>query len=183
LRNLVPCRTTVSIRLPRRMRPRILIADDSPAVRAALRALLENAGPWEVIDAENGREALAKVQELKPDLIILDLVMPEMDGLAAARQISQLLPETPILLHTMHWSPQVNVEAQKVGVRHVVSKADSNLLLATVERFLNPVPSPDASSPSAASDSDPTVPGSNKCAAARHKPDASTRHGESNQSE
>jgi CheY-like chemotaxis protein len=128
------------------MRHRILIADDSPAVRSALRSLLENAGPWDVIDAENGREAFAKAQELKPDLIILDLVMPDMDGLTAARRISQSLPQIPILLHTMHWSPQVNVEAQKVGVRQVVSKADSRLLIATVQSFLGPATSPGASS-------------------------------------
>jgi CheY-like chemotaxis protein len=118
------------------MRTRILIAEDSPAVRAALRSLLERAGPWDVIDVKNGQEAVAKAQELKPDLIIIDLVMPVMDGLTAARHISKLLPEIPMLMHTMHWSSQIEVEAQKVGVRKVVSKANSQLLLSTIRQFL-----------------------------------------------
>ncbi len=115
---------------------RILIAEDSPSVKNALRSLLEGAGPWEIIDVDNGAEAVARAQELKPDLIILDLVMPVMDGFQAARQISSFLPNTPILMHTMHWSQQVEIEAQKVGVRRVVSKADSMLLVATVQQFL-----------------------------------------------
>jgi CheY-like chemotaxis protein len=120
---------------------RILIAEDNPVVRSALRSLLESAGPWEIVDVENGQEAIAKAQEVKPSLIILDLVMPVMDGLRAARQISKLLPDTPMLMHTMHWSPQVELEAQKVGVRKVVSKADSRLLVSTVQRILTPEPS------------------------------------------
>jgi CheY-like chemotaxis protein len=124
------------------MPTRILIAEDSQPVRSALRTLLEDAGPWEIIAVENGEDAVAKAQELKPDLIILDLVMPVMDGLRAAKQISQLFPEIPLLMHTMHWSPQVEVEAQKVGIRKVVSKADSRLLVSTVQQFLAPVAPP-----------------------------------------
>jgi CheY-like chemotaxis protein len=101
-----------------------------------LRGLLEGAGPWEVVVVENGQEAIAKAQEIKPNLIILDLVMPVMDGLRAARQISQLMPEIPLLMHTMHWSQQVEVEAQKVGVRKVVPKSESRLLISTVQQFL-----------------------------------------------
>jgi len=82
---------------------RILIAEDNPAVRTTLRRLLESVGTWEVIDAQNGQEAIAKAQELKPNLIILDLVMPVMDGLAAARVLSKLMPDLPLLMHTMHW--------------------------------------------------------------------------------
>lgn len=121
---------------------RILIAEDSPSVKNALRHLLEGAGPWEIVDVDNGKEAVAKAQELKPDLFILDLVMPVMDGLNAARRISKLLPNTPILMHTMHWSQQVEIEAQKVGVRKVVSKADSMLLISTVRQLLIPEPPP-----------------------------------------
>ncbi len=121
---------------------RILIAEDNPAVRTALHTLLAGAGPWEIVEVENGKDAIAKAQELKPNLIILDLVMSVMDGLSAARGISRLLPETPMLMYTMHWSPQVDVEAQKVGVRKVVSKADNRLLLSLVQQFLAGVPSP-----------------------------------------
>ena len=124
------------------MPTRILIAEDSPAVRTALRTLLEGAGSWEIIDVENGQQAVARAEELKPNLIILDLVMPVMDGLNAARQISKILPEIPLLMHTMHWSPQVELEAQKVGVRKVVPKVDSNLLIATIQELLAAAPSP-----------------------------------------
>ena len=128
-----------------RMPIRILIAEDSPAVRTALRSLLQSQSAWEIIEAENGQEALAKAQEYKPNLILLDLVMPVMDGLTAARHISQLLPEIPMLMHTMHWSAQVELEAQKVGVRKVISKANTQLLISTMRQFLSPEPA--ASSP------------------------------------
>ena len=114
----------------------ILVADDNPAVRSALRQLLESTGQGEVIEVENGREAVAKAQELKPNLIILDLVMPVMDGLAAARELSKLLPEIPLLMHTLHWSAQMEIEAQKVGVRRVVPKGDRKGLIAAIQQFL-----------------------------------------------
>jgi CheY-like chemotaxis protein len=119
---------------------RILIAEDNPAVRTALHLLLESVDSWEVVDAQNGQEAIARAQELNPNLVILDLVMPVMDGLAAARVLSKLLPDLPLLMHTMHWSPQVELEAQKVGVRKVVPKTDSRGLMAAIQQFLNAQP-------------------------------------------
>src|SRR5579859_7024071 len=113
---------------------RILVAADNPPVRSALRHLLESAGEWEVTEVENGRDALTKAQELKPDVIILDLVMPVMDGITAARELSRLLPSIPLLMHTLHWSPQVELEAQKVGVRKVVPKADSKGLVTAIQQ-------------------------------------------------
>jgi len=115
----------------------ILIADDNPAVRTALRHLLESAEFGEIVDAENGRDAIRKAQELKPKLIILDLVMPVMDGLVAARELSKFMPGVPVLMHTLHWSPQVEVEAQKVGVRRVIAKADSKGLISAIQEILN----------------------------------------------
>jgi DNA-binding NarL/FixJ family response regulator len=118
---------------------RVLIADDNASVRAAMRRVLEAAAEhWEIIEAENGREALAKAQELRPNLIIVDLVMPLMDGLTAARQIAQLLPDTPILMHTLYPFPQVKVEAAKAGVRRIVPKSDSSVLVSAVEDLLSP---------------------------------------------
>lgn len=115
---------------------RILIADDNPSVRTALRHLLESSGGWEIVDVENGHQAVTKAQELRPNVIILDLVMPVMDGLAAARELSKLLPEIPLLMHTLHWSPQVELEAQKVGARKVVPKADSKGLVSAIQQAL-----------------------------------------------
>jgi DNA-binding NarL/FixJ family response regulator len=118
------------------MPTQILIADDNPAVRTALRQLLESAQFGEVIEAENGRDAIDKAQERKPDIVILDLVMPVMDGLVAARELSRIMPGVPLLMHTLHWSPQVEIEAQKVGVRKVIAKADSKGLISAIQEML-----------------------------------------------
>src|SRR5258708_28532572 len=102
---------------------RVLIADDHAVVRGLLRVLLENQQDWQVCgEAENGFEAVAKAGQLQPDLIILDLAMPEMDGLRAAREISTALPTVPILMHTSYNSPELDIEAKKAGVQQVLSK-------------------------------------------------------------
>jgi CheY-like chemotaxis protein len=113
---------------------RILFADDSPAVRKALAQLL--AGTYSVFEAEDGRAALARARELRPDLIILDLAMPAMDGLSAAREISKILPEVPILLYTMHWASSLALAAREFGIRKVISKGQSEELLAQIEQLL-----------------------------------------------
>jgi len=103
---------------------RILIADDNASVRAAMRQVLETAGEhWEVLEADNGEEAVAKTKEVIPNLIIMDLVMPVMDGLTAAKQIGQLLPGVPILMHTLYPFPQVEfgeVLRRYPAAQHVV---------------------------------------------------------------
>lgn len=121
---------------------RILVADDNPQVRSAMREVLEAAGGWEVIEAENGEDAVAKAQEFKPGLVILDLAMPVKDGLTASREISNLLPGTPILLHTLYSSPQIQIEAVKTGVRKVVPKSETTVLISAVQDLLNPGESP-----------------------------------------
>jgi DNA-binding NarL/FixJ family response regulator len=93
---------------------RILIADDQEMVRKMLRALLETHTDWQVCaEAANGLEAVQKAAELKPDAIILDLAMPEMDGLHAAREILSNSPTLPILLHTNHAFSTLALEAKK----------------------------------------------------------------------
>jgi DNA-binding NarL/FixJ family response regulator len=76
-------------------------------------------------EAANGQEAVEKAQESRPDLIILDITMPVMNGLEAARQIRKFSPDTPILILTMHKSKQLMEEAQKIGVRGYVVKAEA----------------------------------------------------------
>jgi DNA-binding NarL/FixJ family response regulator len=115
---------------------RILIADDNPAVRRALLQLLEAAFTSELIEVENGRAALSRALELRPDLVILDLAMPIMDGLTAAREISSALPQVPILMYTMHCTPSLEMAAHKYGVRHLVGKGNTGELLAAVEQLL-----------------------------------------------
>lgn len=115
---------------------RILIADDNASVRAAMRDVLEASGEWEIIEAENGEQAVTKAREFTPNLIILDLVMPAKDGLAASREIADMLPGTPILMHTLYSSAQIQIEAAKTGVRKVVAKSEATALVAAVQEAL-----------------------------------------------
>jgi DNA-binding NarL/FixJ family response regulator len=113
---------------------RILIADDHELVRQALRSLIESHQGWEVCgDADDGDEAVTKAAELCPDVIILDLAMPRMDGLEAARHIHKAAPHIPIILHTMHSSPAVERAAQVMGIYKVTSKSNSMGLCAELE--------------------------------------------------
>jgi two-component system chemotaxis response regulator CheY len=123
------------------MTARILIAEDNAMVRGALRQVLEAAGGWEVVETANGKEALEQAQETRPDLVILDLAMPLMDGMTASREIVKLLPDVPVLIHTLYWSPRIEVEALKNGVRKVVQKSDSSAIVSAVVELLDPEPS------------------------------------------
>ena len=112
------------------MSKRILIADDHESVLRRVRAILELHPGWEVCgDAVNGREAVTRAVELKPDLVVLDWAMPELNGLEAAEQISNLLPDVPIVLHTMYGS-KLGVEAKNHGVSRVVEKGSGALVTA-----------------------------------------------------
>jgi CheY-like chemotaxis protein len=137
------------------MLARILIADDNPAVRTALRQLLEGLDHPQIIEAKNGKEAVALALEQRPDAVILDLAMPVMDGLTCAREISTLLPDLPIVMCTMHWSRQLDVEVQKHGVRKIVPKSNASELVSVIQQFL-PVPPPDI--PAASPDPSSAVP-------------------------
>ena len=125
---------------------RVLIADDHAVVRGLLRVLLENQQDWQVCgEAENGFEAVAKAGQLQPDLIILDLAMPEMDGLRAAREISTALPTVPILMHTSYSSPELDMEAKKAGVQQVLSKnGGEDDLLRAIEALMRGKAPPEA---------------------------------------
>lgn len=127
------------------MPTRILIADDNPLFRSALRHVLEASDSWEIIETHDGQEAVTKAVEIRPDLIILDLAMPVKDGLAAAREISGLLPEIPILMCTMHASPPVELEARKSGIRQLISKSESIEILAAIRQLFAKSVSTDAS--------------------------------------
>ena len=129
------------------MQARVLIVDDNPVVRRALRHLLECDGAWEISEAEDGQAGIQRALELHPHVIVLDLVMPVMDGLKAAQKISQALPDTAIVMYTMHGSPLLEVEAQKRGVRKLVSKLHSNILLSTIKELIAALPPEASSSP------------------------------------
>ena len=116
---------------------RILVADDNPAIRRCLRGLLDHHADWLVCDeASNGKEAVERFQEAKPDLIVLDFQMPEMNGLDAARHIVDLSPTTPILMVTIHLSKQLSEEARKVGIRGACTKTDIGCVVDGVGALL-----------------------------------------------
>jgi DNA-binding NarL/FixJ family response regulator len=117
---------------------RILVADDNPTVRHYLRALLEQQNTWQVIDeARTGGAALQKVKDNPPDMILLDFQMPDLNGLDAARQISTLHPEIPILMVTIHASKQLAEEARRVGIRGVCAKSDIGSIVEAVDALLH----------------------------------------------
>lgn len=120
---------------------RILIADDNEVFRKALRQLLERADQWEIIEARDGQEAVSQTLALNPNLVILDLAMPVKDGLTSAREISQVLPDIPMLMCTMHMAPQLEAEAHRAGIREVFSKTESSLLVPAIRQLLAAEPS------------------------------------------
>src|SRR5580692_4530057 len=104
---------------------RILVEDDIQVVGPYLRGLLEQQSNWQVCDeARTGGEALQRVKKNPPDMILLDFQMPDLNGLDAARQISSLFPEIPILMVTIHLSRQLTDEARRAGIRGACAKTD-----------------------------------------------------------
>jgi DNA-binding NarL/FixJ family response regulator len=103
----------------------VLIVDDNTLVRRMLRSWLEQHSEWDVCgEAENGKLAVERVEELQPNIVILDLQMPVMNGLDAAREIKRLAPNTALIIFTAHASYQLVREARMRGVSDVVSKCD-----------------------------------------------------------
>jgi DNA-binding NarL/FixJ family response regulator len=122
---------------------RILIADDSEVMRKQLVAVIRDHPGWTVCgEAANGVSAILKAHELEPDLVIMDLVMPMLDGLQSSTEIAKLHPTIPIVIYSMHLLPELEMEAKKYGVWALVSKAaEQSLLTETVERLLAASPS------------------------------------------
>ena len=104
----------------------ILIIDDSPAIRRSLRALLEQCDEWKVCgEADNGRTGVQQALLLTPDLVLLDLSMPVMNGFEAARELQRTMPRVPILMFTTFSNAFVEKEAFAAGVTAVQSKSAS----------------------------------------------------------
>jgi DNA-binding NarL/FixJ family response regulator len=115
----------------------VLIVDDNRVVRSSLRRLFESCPEFEVSgDAENGQDAISKAERLKPDLVILDLSMPVMNGLDAAAVLKKILPDARLILFTAHDGHQVDVLAEAAGIHAVVPKSQTASTLITQARAL-----------------------------------------------
>jgi DNA-binding NarL/FixJ family response regulator len=113
---------------------RILIVDDEKAVRSALVRLLGTRAEWIVVgEAADGVEAIGKARELKPDVVIMDITMPEMSGLEATPEIRKAIPTAEILMFTQYDSTQMVREAQNAGASGYLLKSQANWLVAAVE--------------------------------------------------
>jgi DNA-binding NarL/FixJ family response regulator len=128
---------------------RILIVDDHKSAIREIRTLLEANPEWEVCgEATNGQEALARANEMHPDVIVLDFAMPVMNGLRAAQEITKGQPTVPIVLHTLYNSPQVELEAKKHGIQKVVEKTHSGALVSAIQELVDKrIPRAEAAAP------------------------------------
>jgi DNA-binding NarL/FixJ family response regulator len=117
---------------------RLVLADDHDLVREGIRAVLEGEPDLLVVgEAENGRQALEVCLKERPDLVLMDVRMPEMDGLAATRAIKEELPETSVVMVTMHESPDYLLEAIKAGAAgYILKDAAGERLVEAVRRTL-----------------------------------------------
>lgn len=124
------------------MPTRILIADDDPTIRMLLRRLLERQSDWMVCgDASNGAEAIEKVEQLDPDLVVMDLSMPVMTGLQAGPEIAKAHPQLPMLLISVQEvSKQLANEALNAGYRGAVTKNSGTEVLRGIEALLRHEP-------------------------------------------
>jgi len=116
----------------------ILIADDHELVRKGIRTVLEARTGWQVVaEASDGREAVKKTQELKPQVAILDISMPLLNGLEATRQIAKIAPQTKVLILTMHEADPMIQQILQAGARGYLLKSDASLdLVSAVEALL-----------------------------------------------
>ena len=116
---------------------RILLADDHAVVRDGVRRQIEGEATWEICgEADNGRQAVALAEQLKPDIAVLDLTMPELNGLEATRQIKRALPATEVLIFTGEENEQVIHEVFAVGARSYILKSDISRHLVAAIRAL-----------------------------------------------
>lgn len=124
-------------RLP--MPVRVLIADDDGSIRRLLSRLIESHSDWTVCaEARDGHEAVAKIAQLSPDVAVIDLAMPDMNGLQAGKEISEKKPEIPMLLLTVQQvSKELTTEARNAGFRGALSKNTGSEVVHAIEALLN----------------------------------------------
>jgi CheY-like chemotaxis protein len=119
------------------MKKRILVADDNPLIRKMLCKIFSDHEALEICDeALNGQEAIDKAEQHRPDLIILDLAMPVLDGLKAAEAICEFLPGVPIILFTLHAQTLKDFDLKRSGITRVVPKTEMVSLVDHAEELL-----------------------------------------------
>ncbi len=118
---------------------RLLLADDHVLIRKGMRAMLEREPGIEIVgEAENGRQAVKFSRTLRPDLVLMDVRMPEMDGLSATQAIKQEFPQIAVLIVTSHEDPDYLFEAIKAGCAgYVLKEASQEELIATIRKVLD----------------------------------------------
>lgn len=118
---------------------KILVADDHDIIRRGLKQLLTARAGWEICgEAKTGREAVTLTEQLKPDIVVLDVSMPDLNGLEAARRIHKTLPKIGILILTLHFSDTLVREIVEAGARAYIMKSDTDRdLVAAVEALAN----------------------------------------------
>jgi two-component system response regulator AlgR len=116
---------------------RILIADDAEKVRKSLRQLLEQHDQWEVCgEAVDGEDTLQKLEQLNPDVVVLDVAMPGLDGLEVARRINKMHRPVAIVLCSMYVDPQLAQSARRTGISGLVSKSNPRQIVEGIEAAL-----------------------------------------------
>jgi DNA-binding NarL/FixJ family response regulator len=113
----------------------IVVVDDHAVVRRGVRSLLESRPGWQIVaEATNGREAIHAVKRFRPNVVIMDVSLPDLNGLEATRQIVKEYPDTEVLILTMHQSEQLMREVLEAGARGYVLKSDADQsLIAAVD--------------------------------------------------
>jgi two-component system, chemotaxis family, chemotaxis protein CheY len=122
---------------------RILIVDDCGATRQAIRSIL-SIHHWSICgEAHDGWSGIKKFNELKPDLVVLDLRMPDINGIEAGRWMSDADPTVPIILFTVADGPELEAVAREAGICAVVPKGEAAELIRTIETAISQTPQPD----------------------------------------
>lgn len=118
---------------------KVFIADDHPVMRDGIRSIISRIDGCLVVgEAGTGPEAVSKIEDLKPDLVIMDITMPELDGIAVTRRITESLPDVKIIIHSMHPDVYSAIEAFRAGaLGYVLKDASPDEFLAAVKKVLD----------------------------------------------
>ena len=133
MRNSDACCVTLSC--PERAMPSILVVDDHPTARRTIRSLLAGHHISVCGEAVDGEEAIAKVRKLRPDIVLLDINMPVMNGIQAAYEVRQIAPSTKVIFLTIHDAPETAAVLRLLADEFIPKSAAGTMLIPTVKRL------------------------------------------------